>query len=110
MNVVTSNSTRFAVRVADVSRISFNAVGQPMATVNQVTLVVRENSMFEFISANGPRTMPLNEVITSLLPRPEARFILTESISVRCMISIFPQFNWHVSNGMTREHFGWTDC
>jgi ABC-type multidrug transport system ATPase subunit len=75
VNAVMSDPTGFAVRVADVSRIFFNAVGQPMAVVNQVTLGVRENSIFGFIGANGPGKTTLVKMIASLLPRPRARFI-----------------------------------
>jgi ABC-type multidrug transport system fused ATPase/permease subunit len=110
VNAVANDANGFAVRIVDVSRLFFNTAGQPIAAVNQVTLGVRENSIFGFLGANGAGKTTLIKMITSLLP-PSSGSIYINGIDISEkhdpeLLSICPQFNSHLCDEMTPwEHF-----
>jgi ABC-type multidrug transport system ATPase subunit len=110
MQAVNNDTSEFAVRIVDVSRLFFNTAGDPIPAVNQVTLGVRENSIFGFLGANGAGKTTLIKMITSLLP-PSSGSIYINGIDISEkhdpeLLSICPQFNSHLCDEMTpREHF-----
>jgi ABC-type multidrug transport system ATPase subunit len=107
---VVQDSDGYAVRIVNCSRLFFNTAGEPIAAVNQVTLGVRENSIFGFLGANGAGKTTLIKMITSLLP-PSDGAIYINGIDITQkhdpeLLSICPQFNSHLCDEMTpREHF-----
>ncbi|OHT06904.1 ABC transporter family protein [Tritrichomonas foetus] len=103
-------SSDYAVRIIECSRLFFNTSGDPIPAVNNVSLGVKENSIFGFLGANGAGKTTLIKMITSMLP-PSAGKIEINGVDINenndCQIlSICPQFNSHLCGEMTpREHF-----
>ena len=100
----------FAVRVSHVSRLFFNTANEPVCAVNDVSLGVKENSVFGFLGANGAGKTTLIKMITSLLP-PSTGTIEIDGQDISkhhdpTILAICPQFNNHLCNEMTpAEHF-----
>lgn len=100
----------YAVRIIDVSRLFFNTAGDPIPAVNNVSLGVKENSIFGFLGANGAGKTTLIKMITSMLP-PSAGTIEINGIDISKdydprLLSICPQFNTHLCEELTPlEHF-----
>jgi ABC-type multidrug transport system ATPase subunit len=107
---VLDDESGFAVRIVDVSRLFFITAVDPIPAVNQVTLGVRENSIFGFLGANGTGKITLIKMITSPLP-PSSGSIFINGIDISQqhdpeLLSICPQFNSHLCDEMTpREPF-----
>ncbi|KAK8835094.1 hypothetical protein M9Y10_012365 [Tritrichomonas musculus] len=104
------NNTDYAVRILNVSRLFFNTEGQPIPSVNGVTLGVKKGSLFGFLGANGAGKTTLIRMITSLLPPSDGTIeIFGQDIQEYHdpnIISVCPQFNNHLINEMTTdEHF-----
>lgn len=103
-------SKEFAVRIINCSRLFFNTSGEPTAAVNNVSLGVKDKSIFGFLGANGAGKTTLIKMITSMLP-PSDGSIEINGININdnkdpSILSICPQFNSHLCDEMTpREHF-----
>ncbi|OHT11138.1 ABC transporter family protein [Tritrichomonas foetus] len=108
MNV--KESFDYAVRIIDCSRLFFNTSGDPIPAVNNVTLGIKENSIFGFLGANGAGKTTLIKMITSMIP-PSSGTIEINGVDITKnqdsqILSICPQFNSHLCDEMTpREHF-----
>ncbi|KAH0788606.1 ABC transporter family protein [Histomonas meleagridis] len=105
------DDSNFVVRILNVSRLFFNAEGQPIPAVNDVSLGVKENSIFGFLGANGAGKTTLIKMITSLLP-PSTGTIEIFGTNInnhkysQQLLTVCPQFNTHLCFEMTpREHF-----
>lgn len=104
------NSTDYAVRILNVSRLFFNTEGKPIPSVNGVTLGVKKGSLFGFLGANGAGKTTLIRMITSLLPPSDGTIEIfgknIQEYNDPNVISVCPQFNNHLINEMTvDEHF-----
>lgn len=104
------NSTDFAVRINNCSRLFFNTKGEPTAAVNGVSLGIKENSIFGFLGANGAGKTTLIKMITSMLPPSDGTIEINgvdiEKYNDPTLLSICPQFNTHLCEEMTpNEHF-----
>ncbi|OHT04579.1 ABC transporter family protein [Tritrichomonas foetus] len=100
----------YAVRVEDVSRLFINTAGEPIPAVNNVSLGVKEGSLFGFLGANGAGKTTLIRMITGLLSASSGSIeifgVPIEDVKDRTVLSICPQFNNHLFNELTpREHF-----
>ncbi|OHT03822.1 ABC transporter family protein [Tritrichomonas foetus] len=100
----------YAVRIENVSRLFINAAGEPIPAVNDVSLGVKEGSLFGFLGANGAGKTTLIRMITGSLPPSEGTIeifgIKTEDLKDTTVLSICPQFNNHLCMELTpREHF-----
>ena len=110
MEKLVNESSDFAVRIIECSRLFFNTSGNPIAAVNNVSLGVKKNSIFGFLGANGAGKTTLIKMITSMLP-PSAGRIEIDGVDINegknsHILSICPQFNSHLCDEMTpREHF-----
>ena len=104
------DSHDFAVRIQNVSRLFINAAGEPIPAVNDVSLGVKEGSLFGFLGANGAGKTTLIRMITGALPPSEGTIEIfgtkIEDITDSTILSICPQFNTHLCMELTpREHF-----
>ena len=100
----------FAVRVSHVSRLFFNTAGEPVCAVNDVSLGVKQNSVFGFLGANGAGKTTLIKMITSLLPTSTGVIEIDGQDIAKHhdprILAICPQFNNHLCQEMTpAEHF-----
>lgn len=101
---------KWAVRIENVSRLFFNTANQPIPAVNNVSLGIREGSLFGFLGANGAGKTTLIKMITGLLPVSNGK-IEVNGIDITqdfdsTLISICPQFNTHLLDELTpAEHF-----
>lgn len=103
-------STDYAVRINEVSRLFINTAGEPIPAVNCVSLGVKEGSLFGFLGANGAGKTTLIRMITGMLPPSDGTIEIMgtkiEELTDPTILSICPQFNNHLCMEMTpREHF-----
>lgn len=108
--IVENDDGSLAVAVRHVSRLYFNTEGIPISAVNNVTLGVKEGSLFGFLGANGAGKTTLIKMITAMIPPSNGVIeILGQDIAKHhdpTVLSICPQFNTHLCFEMTvREHF-----
>jgi ABC-type multidrug transport system ATPase subunit len=93
-------SKDFAIRVRGVSRVFIDERGKPIMAVNNVSIGVRQGSLFGFLGANGAGKTTLMKMLVGEIP-PSSGLI-----NVDGDIAICPQFNTHLTNEMTiDEHF-----
>ena len=83
---------------------------QPIIAVNNVSLRIKEFSLFGLLGANGAGKTTLINMITGILPPSSGTIELfgtkIEDIKYQKIISICPQFNNHLFLNLTpREHF-----
>lgn len=104
------NSSDFAVRIRDVSKLFINDDDRPIAAVNNVSLGVKEFSIFGFLGANGAGKTTLIRMITGDLPPSSGTIELygtkIEKIEDFTIVSSCPQFTSHLFQELTpKEHF-----
>lgn len=111
---VLSNPHDYSVRILNCSRLFFNTAGNPIAAVNNVSLGIKDKSIFGFLGANGAGKTTLMKMIMSMLPPSNGTIEINgvditksgNSINNSNILSICPQFNTHLCWEMTpREHF-----
>jgi ABC-type multidrug transport system ATPase subunit len=89
-----------AIRIQNVSRVFRDDKDKPILAVNDVSLGIRQGSLFGFLGANGAGKTTMMKMIAGEIP-PSAGVI-----SVEGGVAICPQFNSHLTNEMTiAEHF-----
>jgi ABC-type multidrug transport system ATPase subunit len=99
----------YAVRIENCSRLLFNTAGDPIPAVNDVSLGVKEGSLFGFLGANGAGKTTLIKMITSMLPLSSGTIEIMgadiTNFNDPTRLSICPQFNTHLCEELTpREH------
>ncbi|KAK8853977.1 hypothetical protein M9Y10_016526 [Tritrichomonas musculus] len=100
----------WAVRIVDVSRLFINNDKKPITAVNNVSLGIKEFSLFGFLGANGAGKTTLINLIAGNIPPSAGKIELfgnnIEDIEDTTIISICPQFNSHLFLALTpKEHF-----
>ncbi|OHS94973.1 ABC transporter family protein [Tritrichomonas foetus] len=106
----TDNNEKIAVSIRDVSKLYFNTEGFPISAVNNVSLGVKEGSLFGFLGANGAGKTTLIKMITSMTPPSSGTIEINgqdiSKVHDPTVLSVCPQFNSHLCYEMTpREHF-----
>ena len=104
------NSSDWAVRIENVSRLFVSDEEKPIAAVNDVSLGVKEYSIFGFLGANGAGKTTLIRMITGLLAPSSGTIEIfqtkVEDIENSKVVSICPQNNFHLFKELTpKEHF-----
>jgi ABC-type multidrug transport system ATPase subunit len=86
-----------------VSRLFFTNADAPVAAVNNVSLGVKEGSLFGFFGANGAGKSTLIKMITGEIPTSAGVIEIMGQPSGSCpgLISSCPQFNDHLTDEMT---------
>lgn len=111
---VIANNSNYVVRILNCSRLFFNTAGKPIAAVNNVSLGIKDKSVFGFLGANGAGKTTLIRMIMSMLPPSHGSIEINghdisksgKVANNSKVLSICPQFNSHLCDEMTpREHF-----
>lgn len=104
---VDNEQERYAIRIKHVSRLFFNSKKEPIAAVNDVSLGVKEGSLFGFLGANGAGKTTLIKMIINLLPTSEGTISINgvdiSNFKSGNILSYCPQFNDHLCDEMTPE-------
>ena len=110
-NEIHNYSSNWAVKIKDVSRLFVSNENKPIAAVNDVSLGVKENSIFGFLGANGAGKTTLIRMITGNLP-PSSGSIeifntkVEDLEEISTIVSVCPQSNSHLFLELTpKEHF-----
>lgn len=103
------NTFDYAIRIDEVSRLFFNSQNVPITAVNNVSLGIKEGTLFGFLGANGAGKTTIIKMLTSLIP-PSAGSIEINGVDVSASkgknLAYCPQFNDHLCMEMTpMEHF-----
>ena len=105
-----SKSNDWAIRIKDLCRLFINAHKRPITAVNNLSLGIKEFSIFGFLGANGAGKTTLIKMIANDLPPSSGTIEIfgtnIEDIEDRTIISMCPQFNNHLFVALTpKEHF-----
>lgn len=109
-NDVHNNVSEWAIRIENVSRLFMSDDEKPIAAVNDVSLGVKEFSIFGILGANGAGKSSLIKMITGSLPLSSGSIEIfnqkVEEIENQTVVSMCPQSNFHLFNELTpKEHF-----
>ena len=104
------NSHNFSIRVSNVSKLFWDNDNTPILAVNDVTLGIKQGSLFGFLGANGAGKTTLINMIMGMVPAStgtiEINGIDINDIKDPSILCVCPQFNDHLVPEMTPlEHF-----
>lgn len=104
------NSSDWAIRIENVSRLFIDDDEKPIVAVNGISLGVKEFSIFGILGANGAGKTTLIKMITGSLPPSSGTIEIfntkVEDIENSMIVSLCPQSNSHLFKKLTpKEHF-----